>query len=673
MSSSFLAAAFRRTEDALRSPPAVGALLVGNRAIIHGLSARADLNGAEVTLLSFIPANGGRWAVRTTLTAEGVRVRPANLRACPGLFGRGLPDALICEALTHCDVPTNRTVAKVCQSLRRLSTQVLASGAYHQKLDFTTLARWRASRSVYGFVSLDRCQNHHPLPRVAGSVSCRGDLVAHTSTRGSAHVWDTEQGKVRATFAPLPFESQRSTVAEARIDELALSPGGAWLAASFRRLGASIGPTQPCVAVYDARGADTQQVEWRQGDGWQGEEGRAPLLRMETEWEVVALGWVASTRFVALSRSHPRDHAAVEPLDATLVASHSPCATRLRLYEIAPSASDGLTWVHAQARVVCETEVAEGALPNAEFVPSSACLEALATHDGREVAIAADARATMHTWSFCRGCGQDSAQLVTSFASGHVASAAAGRLWMPTVSAMAFSSSGRLLVSAGSQDFAIRVHRISDDLKTADPFCSMNYRDAIATRPWFTGWQPRADATNNVDELEDEEVRHGAAPLADGVKHLLESIAMGGERMVVSGHRKGCLCVWELGCSPRMADESGGGVDGTARLIATLPPPDAHPPTLTASDEKIRGVAVVGTHGVGIAGPALVYANRAGALTKLCTIDSRELSEMTEREWELYEKDQPGALSELYRGAPWAADGGEEETDEQQQATPPPA
>ena len=65
----------------------------------------------------------------------------------------------------------------------------------------------------------------------------------------------------------------------------------------------------------------------------------------------------------------------------------------------------------------------------------------------------------------------------------------------------------------------------------------------------------------------------------------------------------------------------------------------------------IRGVAVVGTHGVGVAGPALVYANRAGALTKLCTLDSAELSELTEREWDKYEKEQP--VDELYRDAPW--------------------
>ena len=59
--------------------------------------------------------------------------------------------------------------------------------------------------------------------------------------------------------------------------------------------------------------------------------------------------------------------------------------------------------------------------------------------------------------------------------------------------------------------------------------------------------------------------------------------------------------------------------------------------------------------------------------TKLCTIDSRELSVLTEREWELYEKEQPAALSELYRGAPWAADGGDAEQGgaDEGQASPP--
>ena len=78
-----------------------------------------------------------------------------------------------------------------------------------------------------------------------------------------------------------------------------------------------------------------------------------------------------------------------------------------------------------------------------------------------------------------------------------------------------------------------------------------------------------------------------------------------------------------------------------------------------AGSKQVVGAAkngrVVGTRGVGVAGPALVYANRAGALTKLCTLDSAELSELSEREWDKYEKEQP--VDELYRDAPWVRAG----------------
>ena len=77
----------------------------------------------------------------------------------------------------------------------------------------------------------------------------------------------------------------------------------------------------------------------------------------------------------------------------------------------------------------------------------------------------------------------------------------------------------------------------------------------------------------------------------------------------------------------------------------------------------IRGIAVVGTHGIGVAGPALVYAARSGALTKLCTLDSDELSILTEQEWDKYERSEElaNAERELYRDAPWAAAGEEED------------
>jgi hypothetical protein len=80
----------------------------------------------------------------------------------------------------------------------------------------------------------------------------------------------------------------------------------------------------------------------------------------------------------------------------------------------------------------------------------------------------------------------------------------------------------------------------------------------------------------------------------------------------------------------------------TLELIATLPPPEAPfgslnvPPSarLTVSDQAVRGVVVVdaGARGA-VAGASVVYANRAGALTTLCTLAPAEIDELTEREW----------------------------------------
>ena len=47
------------------------------RVIIHGLAKRSDLNNLEATLLTM---HEDRWAVRVTVSGEGVRVKAANLR-----------------------------------------------------------------------------------------------------------------------------------------------------------------------------------------------------------------------------------------------------------------------------------------------------------------------------------------------------------------------------------------------------------------------------------------------------------------------------------------------------------------------------------------------------------------------------------------------------------------
>lgn len=661
MSSTFLEAASRRATDTIATPARLP-LQPGIRAVISGLVARADLNGAECTLLSFAPANG-RWAVRTTVSGEGVRVRPMNLHMCPSLLERSLPEALVREILAHCDVPTLRVVSETCSSLRLLSCSVLSSSAYRRKLDFTTLARWRASRSVYGFMAFDSFQRHRPFPHMPGRLSCRAARVVHSGCMGMAHLWDAEQGKMLAGFQPPYLAVGRLGSVGTSIDEVALSSNGL-LAASVRARASPLGEsTVPHVVVYDARGAD---AEARRGPGHvvggPNVRGREPLCMMSSPWDVAGLGWTSCTRFIALSRT------------TSIAEPSAELGSRLAWYELLP---DGSSWAHDEARVLEEVAHPCDSV-NAMVITPPCLLEALATHENRGMAAVADTCADLHIWSSCAGGGHTK---IASFASGHTTKPKGA--WTTTISAIVFSHSGRILASAGAHDFSIRVHRISEDGKTATLYGAVCYRDAIATRPWFTGWQQDMAADNNIDEPEDAfeslwplddltdfrsryEVDGAVEQLEEGAKHVLESMSMSGERMLVSGHRKGCVCVWELDAAAPDGDPDG--AHCTASLLATMPPPDAHTPPstspsrsvselapLTASDEMIRGVAIVGTHGIGAAGPALVYANRAGALTKLCTIDSKELSLLTEKEWQKYEKEQPDP-GDLYRGAPWDTD-----------------
>ena len=170
-------------------------------------------------------------------------------------------------------------------------------------------------------------------------------------------------------------------------------------------------------------------------------------------------------------------------------------------------------------------------------------------------------------------------------------------------------------------------------------------------------------------------------------------MSMRGERMLVTGHRQGAICVWDIAARPRRDDDAGRNAEAaraqrkaSARiafeLMTSVPPPDiggdggARPtPTtlrdasalkpLSVSDHMVRGVAVVDAHGLPTAGPALVYSNRAGALTKLCTVDDSELEAFGDLEWEKYGAQDEGhdeghddghasaAGSSGVRGAPW--------------------
>ena len=65
-----------------------GGLCSGQMVELHGLAARADLNGARGMALRFL-SDGGRWEVQL-VSGEGVRVKPVNLRGLEGGGGRVL-------------------------------------------------------------------------------------------------------------------------------------------------------------------------------------------------------------------------------------------------------------------------------------------------------------------------------------------------------------------------------------------------------------------------------------------------------------------------------------------------------------------------------------------------------------------------------------------------------
>lgn len=680
---------------------AAAPLRAGARAIINYLASRKDLNGVEATLLGFDPSSG-RWGVRTVL-GECVRVRSTNLTACVGLL-EDFP--MLYEIFERCEPLALRSVAGTCHASHILAMATLSSAPYSERVERLALLRWRMSRSIYGFISLDTCQRHRggtsPTRVSPGCVSSIGDRVAHASANGTAHLWDVEHGQMLAAFVAPRFQLNDVDVGTA-IEQVALSSAG-WLAAAARAWASPTDAgqrTRPHVLLYDAR----DKCEPSSSGSGRGETGpqpardRHPLMQQPCPdvpdaadgsrcWDVAALGWVSATNFVTLQLS-PRS------------GTQGSLGSYVTRFEILP---DGSGWANDQ-RHTFESRM------HVPDVQAPGVCETLVTHQALGIAACGHTDGEVRIWALGakqRGAVDDSAadgsarlgprsqgcECVAQFCSGHVSRPQCRHA--TAFSALALSSSGQLLSSAGAHDFTIRIHKLSlpeSATSTVRPSAApeaeaatvsllgvVNYRDVIATRTWFTSWQLSAAATNGIDEEEDPDVAGGddcfhacyrvlgGTALVEGAKFLLQSMHMSGERMLVTGHRKGCLCVWELPRASALAGAAGSDSGGGAiTLLASLSPPDAHaPPTgkpltpstaamdgdgqpITASDEMVRGVAIVGTAGAALAGPAVVYANRAGALTKLCTLDSAELSEATEREWERSWDD----------GAPGERDGGE--------------
>ena len=180
---------------------AAASLSIGLNCLIVGLNSRADLNGVEVRLVEL---QGDRWATRVKSSGEGVRVKPANLVAIPGLLERELPVVLLREILGRCEPSALIAVTQTCRSLRGVALMVLHSSSYRRRLDAHALARWSMSRSIHGFVSLDTFQRHRPDPVGAGRVSTAdGTRVAHVASMGQGVPPGTSDHTMRS-FPPHP-------------------------------------------------------------------------------------------------------------------------------------------------------------------------------------------------------------------------------------------------------------------------------------------------------------------------------------------------------------------------------------------------------------------------------------------------------------------------------------
>ena len=94
----------------------------GARLRLVGLKARPDLNGVEVTLLE---DHGERWAMRCTLSGEGIRVKPANAVLCQDL--ELLEEALLLVVLRHASPGVLRSAAAASRRLHPPRWQPITS------------------------------------------------------------------------------------------------------------------------------------------------------------------------------------------------------------------------------------------------------------------------------------------------------------------------------------------------------------------------------------------------------------------------------------------------------------------------------------------------------------------------------------------------------------------
>ena len=217
------------------------------RVIFQSLQARADLNGIEGELLSFVEASG-RWATRIISSGECIKVKPPNVR-----LGLPLRERLsACELepiLLRCESSTLKILRLVDRGFLLAATAVVGRADWRRGRDNEQLASWRtasnmcAQGGVYGFFTLSPgrpSQKNSPVtsalhgssdslggqPMTARSAS--GRLTAHVTAARSdgagatVDIWDTVSG-TRRLEASLPRA----------VDAVAMSPDGRRLAVGF--------------------------------------------------------------------------------------------------------------------------------------------------------------------------------------------------------------------------------------------------------------------------------------------------------------------------------------------------------------------------------------------------------------------------------------------------------
>ena len=554
-------------------------LQIGMRARIHGLVRRADLNGSECVVQSMA---GDRCAVRCVVSGEGVRVKPCNLLRCPTLRQQlGGADALVMLILEHGEPSSVRAMAAVDSWLCKLAARTLESAGFLRRRDAHSLALWKSSSPVYGYLTLQTPKLRHLRSAVSGPncTGHSGQRVAQSFDGGPAGLWHASSGERLGTFHCSPTE---------RIRHLALHPcDGRTLAVATEPKPV---PTTCATAAIPATGSTSAATPSRSSEA-----AAAEVMDLAKSGSHAQVAHVGGSRLLVFDASRDGDPSFAS---STVPIASAPMRASVTV-GLAWASSSHLVSLHRSAALTapggtpggfCQWLVDEGSLREASDSPADGCRTDTSSSgrpaDGaafevmaavRGVVVSGSSSGEAHVFTVgdeaCavvtvgsgadlgvdvpfkprglpftpRGrldCGHPPASSASAAAGGAAPDYVDGQLGSPssspTFAAVALSSSGDWLATAGARDLTIRLH----DLASSTCLCTVAYHHTLGQMPWFVDGRPLRQS-----------------------KHALTELSFSGESQLVSGDGAGCLCVWGVGGHH-------GGRPTSMRLAAVLPPPD---------------------------------------------------------------------------------------------------